>query len=227
LFEGRNNVEERVFLEVLGAALDAIEATGIPHALMGGVATSCLGRPRWTHDIDVFVCPNDAEVALEALERAGFATQRTNPHWLYKGVRDGVLVDVLFRSTGDIFLDQEMIARLVVSSFKGRRLKVVPPEDLVVIKALAHDEESPRHWFDALSIISARIDIDWDYLLRRALRGPRRVLSLLLYATSVDLVVPERAVRALFDTIIGGPSSAGGRSASAPSVAPASSGGPA
>jgi hypothetical protein len=66
----------------------------------------------------------------------------------------------------------------------------------VVVKALAHDEESSRHWFDALGIVAGG-DLDWEYLVRRAAKGPRRVLSLLLYATSVDLVVPPSVIRRL------------------------------
>src|SRR5207249_4985906 len=118
----------------------------------------------------------------------GFATQRTNPHWLFKGIKRGVLVDVLFRARGDIYLDDEMIERLVETDFHGVRLKTVPREDLLVIKAIIHDEETPRHWSDALALIAAA-DLDWEYLLRRAQHGARRVLSLLLYAQSADLVV--------------------------------------
>jgi hypothetical protein len=41
-------------------------------------------------------------------------------------------------------------------------------------------------------------DLDWEYLVRRACRaGPRRVLSLLLYAESNDLFVPRGAVVSL------------------------------
>ena len=60
-----------------------------------------------------------------------------------------------------------------------------------------HAEYSPRHWHDALALIVA-CDLDWDYLARRARHGPRRVLSLLLYAQSNDLPVPARVVQDLF-----------------------------
>jgi hypothetical protein len=35
------------------------------------------------------------------------------------------------------------------------------------MKALAHLEEAPRYWHDALGIIAAS-ELDWDYLVRRA-----------------------------------------------------------
>jgi hypothetical protein len=58
----------------------------------------------------------------------------------------------------------------------------------------------PRHWHDALSLIAVA-DLDWDYLVRRARKGARRILSLLLYAQSNDLVVPPAVVRELFEQV--------------------------
>jgi predicted nucleotidyltransferase len=201
LFEGQH-VPEEVFTRVLGEAVRAIEDAGIPYGALGGVASAVLGRPRWTHDADLFVRPADASKTLDALAEAGFATQRTNPQWLFKGVKDGVLVDILFRARGDIYLDDEMISRLVPASFQGVPLKTIPPEDLLVIKAIIHDEETPRHWNDALALIAAG-NLDWDYVLRRARHGARRVLSLLIYAESKDIVVPDAVICTLFDRVYG------------------------
>jgi len=199
VFENENITEE-TFLAVLADAIRAIDQAGIPYGMLGGVASAVLGRPRWTHDADVFVRPADAQATLDALAGAGFETQRTNPNWLFKGFKHGVLVDVLFRARGDIYLDDEMIARLVDTDFRGVKLKTIPPEDLLVIKAIIHDEETPRHWSDAISLLTAG-DLDWEYVLRRARHGARRVLSLLLYAQSSDVVVPDAPIRALFDMV--------------------------
>lgn len=198
-FEGQP-VSEDLFLEVTDEALRALDETGIPYGLMGGVASAVYGRPRWTHDLDVFIRQIDTDIALEALAKAGFATQRTDDFWIYKGIKHGVLVDLIFRAKGDIFLDEEMESRLVEETFKGVRVKVIPPEDLVVIKAIIHDEATPRHWGDALAMIAQR-PLDWDYLVRRARHGPRRILSLLSYALSVDLAVPDEAVRSLYEAV--------------------------
>ena len=75
--------------------------------------------------------------------------------------------------------------RSVTYRFKGHDVRLVPPEDLVIMKAVVHDEAEPGHWHDALSII-AYGHVDWHYFARRALKAPRRVLSLLIYAQSVD-----------------------------------------
>jgi predicted nucleotidyltransferase len=188
-------------LEVLRDVVTTLEARGVAYVVMGGVGSTALGRPRGTHDIDLFVRPDSASAVLEALDVAGFATEETDPRWLYKAYKGGVLVDVIFRSTGDIYLDDEMLRRARVVDFGGWFAKVIAPEDLVVIKALAADEHVPQHWHDALGIIAGS-ELDWEYLTFRARRhGVRRVLSLLIYAQSNDLGVPGTPVRTLFEAV--------------------------
>jgi len=198
----KQNVDESVFLEVLKEALATLADHDVPFLVIGGVASAVWGRPRFTQDIDVLVRPHDAKRALEALEDAGFATQETDEHWLYKGLKDGVIVDVLFQSSGGIYLDEEMLERCQTRELHEIKLPLAAPEDIVVMKSVAHEEATPRYWHDALSII-ARVDMDWDYLLRRARVRAKRILALLLYAQSNDLVVPDRVVRELLDTIQG------------------------
>jgi predicted nucleotidyltransferase len=198
----KQTVDEPIFLEVLRDVLAALDADGIPFMVIGGVASAVWGRPRYTRDIDVLVRPHDAKRALEVLESAGFATQETFDNWLYKGVKEGVIVDVLFQSSGGIYLDEEMLERCRPRELHGITLPLAAPEDLIVMKAVAHEEATPRYWHDALSII-ARVDLDWNYLLQRARVSAKRILALLLYAQSIDLVVPDRVVRELFETIQG------------------------
>jgi predicted nucleotidyltransferase len=189
-----------VFEQVLGEVVTALGDKSVEYALMGGIASTGLGRPRWTHDIDVFVRPNAADAALDALAAAGFDTERTDVSWLFKAFKHGVLVDVIFRSTGGFYLDDEMSARSVEREFMGHRVRLIAPEDLLVIKAAVHDEQGPRHWHDALGVIGVN-ELDWDYLLKRARQAPRRVLSLLVYAHSLDMNVPNHVVRELYREI--------------------------
>jgi predicted nucleotidyltransferase len=197
---GRFSIEEEVFLRVLSDGVRAIEEAGIPYVIIGGVGSAALGRPRWTHDIDVLVSPQDGERALEVLAAAGFVTERTNDHWIYKAMSDEVTIDLIFRLVGDIYLDDQMLAHARREAFLGVEVCVAGAEDQIVIKAIANDEQSARHWNDALSLISS-CDIDWDYLIERSSKGPRRVLSLLVYAQSDDIVVPTRVIQALVSTI--------------------------
>jgi predicted nucleotidyltransferase len=186
---------------VLDETMGALRDAGIQFLLIGGVGSCVFGRDRGTRDIDVFVRPESAENALSALAARGFRTKKEYEHWLYKGWKDDVLVDVIFRSSRDILLDQEMLDRARIVTFRGREVPVAPPEDLVVMKAVAASEDTPRYWYDAIAII-AQTELDWEYLVARARqRGARRILSLLLFADSVDLVVPPEPIEALYEAI--------------------------
>ena len=193
--------EEANFCAVLQETVETFDESGIPFVLMGGIGSASHGRPRWTHDIDVFVRPEDAKRALDVLAARDFEIEETYPDWLFKAFKNDVMVDLIFKSSGGILLDEEMIQRGHAIEFKGVAVKVIPPEDLIVIKAIVHDEHMPRHWHDALAVL-AIADIDWEYLERRARQyGARRVLSLLIYAQSCDLIVPAGPVRRLVDAI--------------------------
>src|SRR4051812_44110088 len=158
---------------------------------MGGIASIVQGRTSWTHDLDVFIRRADEPTAVAALQGAGFRVDPTPSSWLTKLWMDEVYVDVIYSSTGPVELDDEMLARGETAEVWDRKIPVLGSEDLVVTKALAHGEETAHYWWDALAII-AKLELDWDYLLSRARRGPRRMLSLLLYAQSTDLAVPDQ-----------------------------------
>ena len=198
----RQTESGEIFNRVLFATVDALTENKIPYALIGGIAASGLGRPRSTHDIDVFVRPEDADAALEALAKNGFETERRDPRWLFKGWRDEMMVDIIFKSQGDIYFDDEMQAHAKMISFHGRNIPAVSPEDLVIIKAAVHAEVGPHHWHDALAILS-HAPLDWDYLIRRARRAPRRLLALLIYAQSNDIWIPNQVIHDLFQVIFG------------------------
>ncbi len=190
------------FNRVLNDTVEAMEESGLRYVFIGGIASSARGRPRSTHDIDIFVMPEDAERALRALASKGFRVEKTDPSWLYKGWKENILVDVIFKSKGEIYLDSEMYQRVTTAEFHGKSLRLVAPEDLLIIKAAAHSEQTPGHWHDAVALLS-HATIDWDYLLKRARRAPRRILSLLLYAQSNDIGVPNSVIHDLYSGIFG------------------------
>jgi hypothetical protein len=67
------------------------------------------------------------------------------------------------------------------------------------MKAMGNRPETPRYWHEALDVL-ARQEIDWSYLALRARRhGVDRVLSLLLYARSLEMKVPDDILVELFE----------------------------
>jgi len=195
---------ERRFDDALSVAAEQLDRSGLPWALIGGVASAAYGRPRWTQDIDVFCRPQHASEILSALAEGGMTTEETNPKWIFKAFHDDVQIDIIFKTAG-MYFDDEMERRVQRHTFREVEVPVAPREDLVVIKAVMHDEDTPRHWYDALGMLAnaGSDEIDWEYLLFRARQGSRRVLSLLLYAQSCDLVVPSSVVDALYEQITG------------------------
>ena len=187
---------ERVLAD--GAA--ALEAAEVPYVLIGGAASAIRGRPRVSDDVDFLVRQTDADRALEVLADAGFETERTNPQWIYKATRGAITIDLMFWLMGDFYCDDTMLEHATRERYGDAEVDVAAAEDLIVIKLLAHDEQSSRHWHDALALLGLN-DIDWDYLLERGRHTPRRLLSLLLYAQSVDLVVSEDAIHRLYATL--------------------------
>jgi Uncharacterised nucleotidyltransferase len=188
---------EAEILDVLDRSLEVLSSSGHPYLMIGEIGSAVWGRDRGTKDVDVFVRPESVAEILAGFEHAGFHTEVRFEHWLYKAILHEVEVDVIFRASRDILLDDEMLSRSTVAGFRGRAVPVAPPEDLVVMKAVAAGEDTARYWYDAIGILS-RSPIDWAYLVERACQhGARRILSLLLFATSIDLVIPNEPVHAL------------------------------
>lgn len=193
-------LDERAFTRVLMTVTHVLEEAALDYVVIGGIPAIAYGRPHRTEDIDVLVRPNEADAALEALDRAGFTTRKDDPRWIYKAWLEDVLVDVIFRVKREIYLDDEMVARSRLREFGDTTVRMCAPEDGIVIEALSHDDGRPLHWYNALAMLSDQ-ELDWAYLLRRARLGPRRILSLLIYAQSNDLPVPNDAITKLSEEV--------------------------
>lgn len=190
--------DPQLFVRVLGEAEQALAEAGIDHLVFGSISTKLYGAPEDVEDVDVLVRAQDAERALEALGAHGFDTDRTEPAWLFKGTKDGVLVDVIFQAAEKVHLDEEMLAHGRRGEFEGIELPLVSPEDAILIAALATKIEIPQHWWIALHMLAQLERMDWRYLAHRARLGPRKVLALLVFADAEDRGVPRDVVEELF-----------------------------
>ena len=103
---------------------------------------------------------------------------------------------------GGIRLDAEMLEHARVVRVGSTEIPLISAEDQLLIDACGAKPENPGHWFAALSVIAAG-DIDWVYLSERARLAPRRLLALLSYAQSDDLLVPDAVLKNIFDRIYG------------------------
>ena len=192
------------YASVLRASTEAVDRAGVQHLVFGSIATRALGRPRpigTDEDIDLFVRPPDAPAALSALEEAGFVTVEEDPTWIHKARRAGVTVDVIFKAAGRVYMDDEMYRRGTHATVMGVQVRLVPPEDLALMKALLHDEDRAFDWFDALALVE-REGLDWRYLVGRAeAYGAQRLLSLMIFAETEGISVPREAIERLREVI--------------------------
>jgi hypothetical protein len=198
--EVTERTDPRTFAVVLGEAAKIAEAEEIPYAIFGSIASAHWGRPAPSGDIDLFVRDHDARRLHAAFGEHGFELKEENPKWLLKATKD-VLVDIIFKVRGDIYFDEEMQARAVETTYLDQRIRVLSAEDALVIEAISNEYETPDHWFNALGILAKQPGLDWEYLLRRAQLGARRLLALLVYAQSTDIPIPNRYVRDLYRTV--------------------------
>ncbi len=198
----KGDVDQSTVLRVLEETTDALDGAGIPYLFIGGLPLAIYGRPKPIQDLDLMVKHEDAGEAMAALEAAGFDSKDPDEHWLHKAAKEGVLVDVITRSEGDLYIDDEMLERAVTKEYKGHQVRLLSAEDLLVMKAIAHEEDTAHYWHDAMTLIVGA-DLHWDYVVRRARHGAKRVLSLLIYAQSRDLFVPDDAIAELYRSIYG------------------------
>ncbi|HEV3472739.1 MAG TPA: nucleotidyltransferase [Actinomycetota bacterium] len=194
--------ERAAFRDVLATAIDVVEGEGIDYVVAGSLCSNHWGRPSAVGDIDLLVAPQDAKRLLKAFDAAGFETSEDEPQWLYKAKKDGKTVDVIFEMEGALYLDDPLVEHATYVEIEGTLVRLMSAEDFIVSQAVSTGEDTPDYWYNALGVL-AKTELDWDYLVERATRGPRRVLSLLLYAQSDDRPIPEDAIRRLFERIYG------------------------
>ena len=128
----------------LAALIDtarALEAAGVPYALIGGLAVGVHAAvPRATVDVDLAAhLGAGREVAVEALERAGLKKTGEFQHSVNFRHASGEPVQLAFDPAFDA-----MIERAESFDVAGTRIVVVRKEDLIAMKRRAAGDPSRR-----------------------------------------------------------------------------------
>ncbi len=150
-----------------------LQASGARGVIIGGVAASLLGRPRLTHDVDVLVLLDQAQWStfLAAAAPFHFVARVEDPVEFARRARvlpvhhspSAIDVDVVF---GALRFEEQALVRARTLTAGGVSFPVATPEDLVVMKMVAH---RPQDLIDVESILDAQPRLD--------LRRVRRWLS--------------------------------------------------
>ena len=131
-------------LHVLGAIRDWLDAGAVPGAIVGGVAASILGQPRFTEDIDVLVLveTEDWPAFLAQGRRLGFIPRIDDALEFAKESRvllvthrpTGMPIDVVF---GALALEEEIVRGAVRTEIAGVAIPLPTAESIVLMKAVA------------------------------------------------------------------------------------------
>lgn len=166
-------------LEALRDLSNWLQATEAAGTIIGGVAASLLGRPRLTRDVDAMVMLDEGKWGefLSAGERLGFVPRLPDPLEFARKARvllvrheaTGIDVDVVF---GGLRFEEEAVERASWVEVSGIRVPLPTPEDLIIMKAIAH---RPRDLADIESLLDAHRKLD----TRRVLRWVRELSNAL------------------------------------------------
>src|SRR5947208_16087306 len=109
----------------------ALQEGNVPFLIGGAyVVEVYAGVSRRTKDFDLYVRPHHVDTALDALARAGYATELTFPHWLAKARRRRDYVDLIFRAgNGLCEVDDSWFERAHVDEMLGLLVNISASEE--------------------------------------------------------------------------------------------------
>ena len=132
--------------------------------ITGGIAASLLGQPRFTADLDVVILlsTNDLPKLIEVAAQEGMvgriadaeAFAMKNRVLLLQHQSSGIKIDI---SLGMLPFEAEMIERGQVISVGNIQLRLPTPEDLIIMKAVAH---RPKDLADIQAIAAGHPNLD-------------------------------------------------------------------
>ena len=132
--------------------------------VIGGLAVALLGRPRVTRDIDAMVLlPEDRwPIFLEGGSAFGFVPRHAGALEFAREARvlllrhepTGIDIDV---ALGCLPFEEETVARATLVQVAGVSVPLPTPEDLVIMKAVAHRD---RDQLDVAGLLAAHPDLD-------------------------------------------------------------------
>jgi hypothetical protein len=166
-------------LAVLRDLVAWLKAGKVQGVVIGGLAASLLGRPRLTRDVDALVLIDEGLWAdfLAAGRGYGFIPRRDDALAFAQETRvllvrhqeSGIDVDIVF---GSLPFEKEAVARATWMEMGGLRAPLPLPEDLIIMKAVAH---RPQDLTDIEAILAAHPKLN----LRRARRWVREFAAAL------------------------------------------------
>jgi Nucleotidyl transferase of unknown function (DUF2204) len=156
------------FLAPLRAVQGLLDAFGGRGVIIGGIAASLLGKPRFTADVDAVILVEMDEIprllqqaaacGIQARIAGAEAFARKNRVLLLRHTASGIDIDI---SLGMLPFEIEMVARSRSLAMGGLQLRLPSPEDLIILKAVAH---RPQDLLDIDSVLASQPVLDKEYI---------------------------------------------------------------
>ena len=159
----------------IAAVVAWFQSASVRGVIIGGVANAFLGRSRSTRDVDgMVVLENDSQispfldkaVAFGIVPRVSDVVEfaRVSRVLLLRHTPSRIDVDI---SCGWLPYESEVLDRSTVDGMLGFDVPLPTPEDLIVMKSIAHRSHD---WRDIEGVIDAHPNLDVEYVLLWARR---------------------------------------------------------
>lgn len=153
--------------------VDVIERTGMPYAMMGGLALNAWGIPRATYDLDATLAvePEEAARALAAIQGKDIEVDQSFLNGYVDEVAGMKKVAVKLLSAGtwfavDLFFAttpfmQSAMRRRVALTVRSRPIWIITAADLILFKLIAGRR---KDWVDIDNILAVQGVPEREYL---------------------------------------------------------------
>ncbi len=184
----------QTLVEPLTALIGLLNRLGVKGVIVGGVAVSLLGKPRFTADVDAVVHMPDDQLPsfLSRAREIGFAPRVDDPVTfarrhniiLLKHNPTGIGIDI---SMALLPFEVELISRATPVTIGSLTFAIPTPEDLIIMKAVAHRSQD---LIDIEAIRTAHPTLDMKRI-RRWIREFARVLHTPEIAADVERIMKQ------------------------------------
>lgn len=151
----------RATIEALHRLLEKHNDRGV---IIGGIAVGLLGKPRYTADVDAMflLSTQDIPQFLESARAENIIPRVQNVEefarktrvLLLKHIPTNTEIDI---SLGVLLFEEEMVERGSLKSFANLSARLPTPEDLIIMKAIAH---RPKDLEDIRTIVDNNPNLD-------------------------------------------------------------------
>jgi hypothetical protein len=158
------NIRDNLLSPALESVCQLLQQEDVEGMIIGGLAASLLGRPRFTNDIDLIILDLDDRIPefIQKLKSFGIEQRISDIEnfaaesrvLLVRHTESGINIDI---SMGVLPFERQAVERRRVESAYGLEIVLPTPEDLIIFKSIS---QRPIDIEDIKAILARHPDID-------------------------------------------------------------------